>query len=503
MLVHGTFSNAAQSVDWPAPWWVPDSPFCRQLEAALAKRGFKTSTPTKQDVFAWSGANSESERRNAAAELAVRLQSLELDPRITRYHVIAHSHGGNVVLQALRKFQPQRLGAVIFLGTPYLEFRDTGPRVTPRRVALAVYWLGLGASAAATWYDQGLVTWLLLGTFVVCILLSLSQKAASKHKQSTGLPWTVNLQRSARYGSGQPFAFVFQADEALNLFRHVAKMAAEPRETFDSWFRFTKEAGPLIPPTRTATKPGLGDEMNELPHARMLRALWNRISGSSSPLAMGQTTDHWEHSDTAGLIWTLMNSYPPLQAIAILILIAVYVLVITPFLIFAVGRGCWRGVLRLFDSVVRTVLWKIGPSVTSQYLLRKTFGLDAGKFHRFQGLPPEVQKPQPISVELETRMSDLSRKAGGWAGAAFSGSLTDPETSHLRNKFEELFDNPGLAHTQYYLESESIDRIANLIAKPSDFKTSFTSPGGLLALSQQFLGVAKSEPSGSIGSDGG
>ena len=49
-------------------------------------------------------------------------------------------------------------------------------------------------------------------------------------------------------------------------------------------------------------------------------------------------------------------------------------------------------------------------------------------------------------------MSDLSRSAGGWAGSAFSGSLSDPETSHLRSKFEQLFDNPGLAHTQYYQE---------------------------------------------------
>jgi len=91
-------------------------------------------------------------------------------------------------------------------------------------------------------------------------------------------------------------------------------------------------------------------------------------------------------------------------------------------------------------------------------------------------------------------MSDLSRSAGGWAGSAFSGSLSDPETSHLRSKFEQLFDNPGLAHTQYYQEPEIIDAIASLIAKPSGFQTSFTSPGGLLTLSQQVLATNKSAP---------
>ena len=505
LLVHGTFSNTSSPPDRPTPWWVPDSPFCRQLDASLAKLGAKARTWTEQDVFAWSGSNSESERRSAAEALSSRLRIIEQDPRIKRYHLIAHSHGGNVVLQALRKFQPQCLGAVIFMGTPYLEFRDTKPRVTPRRVALAVYWLGLGASAAAVWREQGLVTWSLLATFVVCLFLSWSRKPASKNKQPLGFPVMFDIPRSASYGSGVPFAFVFQADEALNLFRHVAKMAKEPRETFDTWFQPSKDARQLIRPIAPAPRSALWGEMNELPHARLLRTLWNKSPISTTLPTVGQAPGSWESGETAGLIWALLNSFPPIQIVAILILVIIYALVILPFLIFAVGRGCWRGVLRLLDSIFRKVLWKIGPGVTSQYLLRKTFGLNAGRFLRFQTLPPEIQKPQPISAELESRMSDLSRSAGGWAGTAFSGSLADAETSHIPTRFADLFDNPGLAHTQYYQEPEIVDGIASLIAKATapGLETSFTSPGGLLTLSRQFLAATKSAPIGSVGPGGG
>jgi hypothetical protein len=485
LLVHGTFSNVAQPADSPKPWWIANSPFCSQLDAALAKHGSKARTGTDHDVFAWSGANSESERRKAAAELAARLRIFDQDPRISRYHLIAHSHGGNVVVQALQSFQPQHLGAVIFLGTPYLEFRDRKPRFTPRRVALMVYWLGLGASAAGVWRERGILSWSLLVTFVVCLLLSWPRKPASKNKQPFRFPFLVNIPRSAIYGNGVPYAFAFRADEAINLFRHVAKLAKEPHETFNSWFSSSKESTPFIRPTQTVSRPTLRDEMNELPHAFLLRAIWNKNSASPVP-SVPPTPDSWGYSETAGLIWSLLNSYPPVQALGVAVLVVIYLLVIVPFLLFAAWREFCSAVVGLLGSWLRKLLWQIGPRVTSQYLLHKTFGLDTGNFHCFQEFPPEVQEPQPISPELEKKMSELAQSAGGWAGSAFSGSLADPETSHIRTRFEELFDNPGLAHTQYYQEPEIIEAIATLITKASTAGlTSFMSPlAGIAALNQ-------------------
>jgi len=161
-------------------------------------------------------------------------------------------------------------------------------------------------------------------------------------------------------------------------------------------------------------------------------------------------------------------------------------LVIAPFLLFAGWRGFCGAVASLLTSWIRKVLWRIGPGVTSQYLQHKTFGLDTGKFHCFQELPPEVQASQPISPVLQKKMSELSWSAGGWAGSAVSGSLAIPETLHIRTRFEELFDYPGLAHTQYYQEPEIIEAIATLIVKMSTAALT-SSPPGLLTLSQQIL----------------
>ena len=405
-------------------------------------------------------------------------------------------------MQALRTFQPNHLGAVIFLGTPYLEFRDNKPRITPRRVALLVYWLGLGASALAVWREQELVSWSLLATFVVCLLLSWPHKPASKKSHSLRFPLPFNVPRSATYGSGVPYAFAFQADEAINLFRHVAKMAKEPRETFNSWFSSSKEREPLIRPVQTAGPPTLKDEMNDLPHAFLLRAIWSKHLGSPV-LSAPATGDSWGYIETAGMIWTLLNSYPPVQALGIILLVAIYWLVIAPFLVFAAWRGLLRAVLRLLNSTVRKLSGAIGPCVTSQYLLHKIFGLDTGKFHCFQGFPPEVEASQPVSPELEKKMSELSQLAGGWAGAAFSGSLADADTSHIRTRFEELFDNPGLAHTQYYQEPEIIEAIAALITEPFPAAphTSFTPTGGLISLSRQCSAKPKSAAIGNAQPD--
>ncbi|MGZ9005377.1 MAG: hypothetical protein ACXW20_16500, partial [Burkholderiales bacterium] len=68
---------------------------------------------------------------------AAELQALEADPAIARYHLIAHSHGGNVLLHALRTTTeaPRKLGGVAFLGTPVLSFRH--------RATVDVRWISI------------------------------------------------------------------------------------------------------------------------------------------------------------------------------------------------------------------------------------------------------------------------------------------------------------------------------------------------------------------------
>src|SRR5215471_2054056 len=122
LLIHGTFANEALS------WWLPDSDFCRKLDAALVERKSRARCwahiINPADVLAWTGDNLESERRFAGDRLAKAITNLETTTDIDRYHIVAHSHGGNVVLHALRSLAegPKKLGAIIFLGTPVLSF---------------------------------------------------------------------------------------------------------------------------------------------------------------------------------------------------------------------------------------------------------------------------------------------------------------------------------------------------------------------------------------------
>lgn len=109
-LVHGTFARHAA-------WTLSGS----ALRKSVA-RGF--NGPVAFHRLLWSGANSVAARRAAARSLATKLTaSLERHPNL-RHYVIAHSHGGNIAMQALS--QKPTLGAqckLICLSTPFLVLR--------------------------------------------------------------------------------------------------------------------------------------------------------------------------------------------------------------------------------------------------------------------------------------------------------------------------------------------------------------------------------------------
>src|SRR5882724_874914 len=101
LLIHGTWANLASS---SLHWWQPGSEFCFKLDEALKSKGSRASCwattsftlGDKPPVFAWTGANRESERRMGSEALADLIPWLEGQNR--PYHIVAHSHGGNVVL---------------------------------------------------------------------------------------------------------------------------------------------------------------------------------------------------------------------------------------------------------------------------------------------------------------------------------------------------------------------------------------------------------------------
>ncbi len=135
LIIHGTFAAGET-------WWRlgegENRTFADRLEVALAKRGLQGSVwkPLLDcgfgyDAFSWSGENRHKARQTGSRKLIASLKLMadqcEAEGRgRLRVNLVAHSHGGNVVLEALRRFPDKiEIGRVILLGTPLLAVKPS------------------------------------------------------------------------------------------------------------------------------------------------------------------------------------------------------------------------------------------------------------------------------------------------------------------------------------------------------------------------------------------
>lgn len=127
ITVHGTWASDRNSDD--PKWWEAQSQFLNWLREDL-DHSYCTI-----EEFIWSGANSDKERTEAAKDLAKLLS----EPRLSDFdevHIIAHSHGGNVVEMAIKRlnafswksvFRPSVCLkpplSIVTVGAPYFRSR--------------------------------------------------------------------------------------------------------------------------------------------------------------------------------------------------------------------------------------------------------------------------------------------------------------------------------------------------------------------------------------------
>jgi hypothetical protein len=105
-LVHGTFAQRAR-------WIMPHSLVRDMLALRVPGIDFRE--------FHWSGSIRHVERQRAALELEKQLRQQVLDYPDARHFVIAHSHGGNISLYALRDPELQaKVRRIICLNTPFI-----------------------------------------------------------------------------------------------------------------------------------------------------------------------------------------------------------------------------------------------------------------------------------------------------------------------------------------------------------------------------------------------
>jgi hypothetical protein len=152
ILVHGTF--AALPEDKGDAWWQSGSDFWNKLNARLAGKARCTGPG---EVFHWTGENLESDRRAASHQLADLFEDLEQKGQ--PYHVIAHSHGGNVLLSALFRCHGRLtlLRSWSTVGTPFFRYHDRGFLRGALTTSMFVGSLGVLLTAAglllANWFE--------------------------------------------------------------------------------------------------------------------------------------------------------------------------------------------------------------------------------------------------------------------------------------------------------------------------------------------------------------
>jgi hypothetical protein len=131
IVVHGTFAAPQAGA---SRWYQPiegvsaTTGFIAKLDAALEERG----SPARcwahcsqgNQGFHWSGENSWIDRTRAASELGNYVLNLRKEGWLC--HIVAHSHGGNVVLEALPQITSApssgaSLGKIVTLGTPFMD----------------------------------------------------------------------------------------------------------------------------------------------------------------------------------------------------------------------------------------------------------------------------------------------------------------------------------------------------------------------------------------------
>lgn len=109
-LVHGTYNDSP-------PWTLPDSQFKSKLQANL-KGG------ASYEIFKWSSKNSHNQRMQGAKALAAMLLKQKKDFPEAKKVIVAHSHGGNLALYALKLMKEEASEfKLITMATPFFNIK--------------------------------------------------------------------------------------------------------------------------------------------------------------------------------------------------------------------------------------------------------------------------------------------------------------------------------------------------------------------------------------------
>lgn len=238
-LVHGTFAR-------DAAWTMDGSRLVHALQAEL-------DGPVAIERCQWSGGNSAAARAAAAARLADQLRAqADRDPNERRF-VVAHSHGGNVAMYALRDAAlAAQVAGLACLATPFLvaRRRDLGSKGVTNILAavfltvLLVHQL-LIEPRLSPWlgeYGAVAINFLMLWTLGVALLLAYKRWDAWVERLLDSLrlaelpsPKLLLLRTTGDEASALLLFFQFVSMLAVRLFHTLQTLHARAEQRFALW----------------------------------------------------------------------------------------------------------------------------------------------------------------------------------------------------------------------------------------------------------------------------
>lgn len=190
ILVHGTWGRRSS-------WTDPDELMSRTIKSNIKN--------VEIEKFTWSGHNTHRARTEAALALADRINSMG-DANVV---IVAHSHGGNVALAAIRLARPSpHSRSLVALGTPFLTAGRPVEDLTIMAVTLgSAYVLIVGLAVIGVVESPLLLTTLscYVGLHVVANLYSIvnrrwvAQNALDAMTAYRSPPWSVGSISWYRY----------------------------------------------------------------------------------------------------------------------------------------------------------------------------------------------------------------------------------------------------------------------------------------------------------------
>jgi pimeloyl-ACP methyl ester carboxylesterase len=430
LLVHGSFANSSGSGD--VPWWQPGSAFCRTLDLRCREQGAAARCWASVKTFAWTGYNSEPARRAGGSALAGQLAALEADASVARYYLVGHSHGGNVILNALQEMtdKPQKLGAVVFMGTPPLRFRRWEFQ-SVRWLAIPLYVIGLPVTIEILRQTTQPALPFALVPFAIAGALA----------AEIGALW--GRRRGDLYGSGRPYAFQFDCDEAINTLILARDAINDPRRFIDQFLLSSPPQPFAVEPT-TAPKEHFIDRLGKKSAAYLLM---KKIDSS---------------------IWNWLNNWYTTGIFFLIPLIPILIVATLGAIYSFIGRA-----IGIITGAIGLALAKRFGRLALPGLLRKAvFGEEPGyRFVELLPLPSGVLAYEALSGSLRDEAARASEQFGQGAGQAVMSSLRKMDAFAMKTHLSNALTNAALAHSLYPRAPEVIEKTAKLIAMASSART--------------------------------